>query len=288
VPMRHDSFVNSAQFSPDGKWIVTASNDRTARVWDAQSGQPLTVPMRHDSDVNSAQFSPDGKRIVTASKDNTTRVWDAQTGTPLTVPMKHDGWVSSAQFSPDGKRIVTASNDNTTRVWDAQSGTPLTVLMKSAVKSAQFSPDGKRIVTASYDNTARVWDISPSAASPPEWLPRLAEAVAGVHLNDHGVFELLTEDPGRVLEEIRAQLSRGPANDDWTIWGRWFLADRSTRTISPFSKITVPEYIENRIKENTTAALDEAEQLAVGNAQLLQRIQQARETLKQKGESPKP
>ena len=75
-----------AQFSPDGKRIVTASDDGTARVWDAQTGQPLTEPMKHGNVAVSAQFSPDGKRIVTASQDKTARVWDAQTGQPLTEP----------------------------------------------------------------------------------------------------------------------------------------------------------------------------------------------------------
>ena len=107
-------------------------------------------------------------------------------------------------------------------------------------------------------------------------MPRLAEAVAGQHLNERGVVEPLSEEPGRVLEEIREQLSRAPDGDDWTIWGRWFLANRSTRTISPFSKVTVPEYIEKRIKEKTPESLDEAERLAVGNAELLKRIEQAR------------
>ena len=82
------SLVHSAQFSPDGKRLVTGSSD-AARVWDAQTGKPLTEPMKHDGGVHSAQLSPDGKRIVTASSDNTARVWDAQTGKPLTEPMKH-------------------------------------------------------------------------------------------------------------------------------------------------------------------------------------------------------
>ena len=58
---------------------MTASWDSTARVWDAQTGQPLTEPLKHAGRVYSAQFSPDGKRVVTASEDNTARVWDAQT-----------------------------------------------------------------------------------------------------------------------------------------------------------------------------------------------------------------
>ena len=275
-PMRHDDAIGYAQFSPDGKRILTLSGN-AAQVWDAQSGQPLTGPMKQDDKDSSAQFSPDGKSILTVS-DNIARVWDAQSGKPLTEPMQHDEAVNSAQFSRDGNRIVTVSGD-TARVWDAQTGKPLTEPLKhdDAVNSAQFSPMGKWIVTASDDKTT-LWDISPGGSAP-EWLPRLADAVAGQHLNDHGAFEPLNEDPIRALEEIRAQLNRASADDDWTVFGRWFLADRSMRTISPFSKITVPEYIENRIKENTPESLAEAERLAIGNAELLQQIEKARADL---------
>jgi hypothetical protein len=72
--------------------------------------------------------------------------------------------------------------------------------------------------------------------------------VAGEHLNDQGIFEQLHEGSAQVLKEIKEQLKREPADNEWTIWGRWFLADRSTRTVSPFCKVTVPEYIESRIK----------------------------------------
>ena len=114
-------------------------------------------------------------------------------------------------------------------------------------------------------------------------MPDLADAVAGEHLNDQGVFERL-QDSAHLLKQIREQLNREFPANDWVTWGRWFLADRSTRTISPFSKITVPEYIENRIKENTAESLDEAEQLAVGNPELLKRIAHAKQSLPPKRE----
>ena len=145
--------------------------------------------------------------------------------------------------------------------------------------SPQFSPDGRRIVTASEDGFVRVRDLKPAGKVSPEWLPRLADVVAEVHLNDSGVFEPLSADPIEALKQLKDQLNREPADDDWAIWGRWFLADRSTRTISPFSKVTVPEYIENRIKENRYWSLDEAEELALGNPDLLRRITEARKNL---------
>jgi WD40 repeat protein len=74
---------------------VTASEDGTARVWDAQTGQPLTDPLKHTNAVSSAQFSPDGKWLLTVST-NVARVWDAQTGQPLTEPLSHASKVTSA------------------------------------------------------------------------------------------------------------------------------------------------------------------------------------------------
>ena len=63
----------SAQFSPDGQRVVTASWDKTARLWDAATGKEIGEPMKHEGTVDSAQFSPDGQRVVTASEDNTAR-----------------------------------------------------------------------------------------------------------------------------------------------------------------------------------------------------------------------
>ena len=73
----HTSTVYSAAFSPDGKRIVSASEDNTVRIWDAQNGKPIGDPLEgHTSSVYSAAFSPDGKRIVSVSDDNTIRIWD--------------------------------------------------------------------------------------------------------------------------------------------------------------------------------------------------------------------
>jgi WD40 repeat protein/tetratricopeptide (TPR) repeat protein len=159
----HEGVVNSAAFSSDGTHIVTASDDRTARLWDAETGKQIGAPfVGHKGAVESAAFSPDGKRILTASDDKSVRLWDGEThqqiGTPL---LGHEGEVKSAAFSSDGKRIVTASLDGTARLWNAEThqqiGGPL-LGHEGEVKSATFSPDGKRIVTGSDDKTVRLWD----------------------------------------------------------------------------------------------------------------------------------
>jgi hypothetical protein len=124
-----------------------------------------------------------------------------------------------------------------------------------------------------------VWDIAPAASKFPAWLPQLAEAISGQVLNQQGVLELTEQNRAGFLNQLRQRLNQSPDDDDWTIWGRWFLADPAARAISPFSKITVPQYIENRIQENTARSLDEAEQLAAGNTNLLEQISRARSAL---------
>jgi tRNA A-37 threonylcarbamoyl transferase component Bud32 len=73
----HTDAVHSATFSPDGSRVLTGSQDRTAKVWDAKSGAELLTLKGHTDGVNSATFSPDGSRVLTASNDSTAKVWDA-------------------------------------------------------------------------------------------------------------------------------------------------------------------------------------------------------------------
>ncbi|WP_242684326.1 TIR domain-containing protein, partial [Paraburkholderia hospita] len=160
--LAHQGPVGSAAFSPDGRRVVTASRDGTARVWDAATGKQIALLTGHQGAVHSAAFSPDGQRVVTASEDNTARVWDAANGKQIAQLSGHQEGVVSAAFSPDGQRVVTGSSDNSARVWDAANGKQIALLTghQGAVRSAAFSPDGQRVVTASEDYTARVWDAA--------------------------------------------------------------------------------------------------------------------------------
>jgi WD40 repeat protein len=187
--------VFAAAFSPDGTRVVTASEDGSARVWDAIMGTPVTAPLRHGGAVTAVRFSADGTRVITASEDGSARVWDATHGaqalpTPrvergrpvaaepspsehdiaarvwsppaLPGPLAHRSAVTAAALSPDGSRVVTASTDHTAQVWDATTGKPVTPPLEhqDVVTAAAFSPDGTRVVTASKDRTARVWDAT--------------------------------------------------------------------------------------------------------------------------------
>jgi eukaryotic-like serine/threonine-protein kinase len=148
--LQHDGPVTATEFSPDGRLIVTASQDGTARLWDASSGQPVGTPMRHGAAVRSARFNSGGDKIVTASADKTARVWDAPNVHPLAEPIEHKMEVNSAEFSPDGNKLLTLCHDGV-RVWKVANGRPeqrLRTWKRPGIMSrANFSPDSALVAT---------------------------------------------------------------------------------------------------------------------------------------------
>jgi WD40 repeat protein len=175
LPVGHTDKINSLSYSPDGKNILTASQDSTIKLWDALSGALLTDLKGHTSIVTSAQYAADGKRIVTASGDLSAlfndaiisgdpiaKLWDATTGKLITDVKGHTAAIYAASFSPDGNRLLTASGDSTAKIWDAFSGILLFDLKghSASVYAALFCPDGKKIVTTASDQTVKLWDIT--------------------------------------------------------------------------------------------------------------------------------
>jgi WD40 repeat protein len=178
----HTGVVLSVAYSPDGKQIVTASDDQTARIWDTTTRHEVRQLSSHTGPVRSVAFSPDGKQIVTAGCDRTdptgacqedsVRIWDAATERTVRTLTGHTGGISSAAYSPDGKQVVTAGcgrtdqrrvcQEGSARIWDAATGEELHTLTghTDQVNVAVYSPNGKQIVTASRDGTARIWDAS--------------------------------------------------------------------------------------------------------------------------------
>jgi WD40 repeat protein len=116
----HQDEVVGAAFSPDGARILTASADKTAKLWDATSGK-IIASFDHLASVLHALFSPDGTRILTASEDNSAKLWDAASG-KLIASFQHQNWIWHGAFSADGTRILTASADHSAKLWDAASG----------------------------------------------------------------------------------------------------------------------------------------------------------------------
>ena len=161
--LRHAWIGTWADFSPDERQIATASADGTARVWDAQTGNPITPPLVHERPVGQVTFSPSGRRVVSASADGTARIWDAQTGKPVGPPLHHAGAVVVAQFGDDN-HVLTASRDGTVRVWALPSSAPF---LPSVKEDAIYSlpGDGTHAIVLSMgantqNRTFRTFDLT--------------------------------------------------------------------------------------------------------------------------------
>jgi WD40 repeat protein/energy-coupling factor transporter ATP-binding protein EcfA2 len=173
----HTDRVSSVAFSPDGKTLASASDDRTIILWDVATGQPIGQPLTGHTDmVESVAFSPDGKTLASGSGDNTIILWDVAKRQPIGQPLTgHTSYVLSVAFSPDGKTLASGSLDNTIILWDVAKrqpiGQPLTG-HTSYVLSVAFSPDGKTLASGSDDNTIILWDVNPQS-----WIGKTCQRV---------------------------------------------------------------------------------------------------------------
>jgi WD40 repeat protein len=95
--------------------VVTASSDKTARLWDVKSRRQTAVLIGHSDEVESAEFSPDGRMVVTGSDDLTVRIWDVETGKQIVLlnpeGVKDGPKGVTVAFSPLGKTVMTAFSD---------------------------------------------------------------------------------------------------------------------------------------------------------------------------------
>ena len=159
--MPHGNDVTAVAFSPDGKRLLTGSLDRTARLWDAMSGQPIGEPFVHPAQVTSVAYSPDGKTILTGSGKQA-RLWNVDTAKPVGAPLDHQEAVTSVAFSPTGRTFAVAGQDRLVLLRDSQTAKPrgLPLEHPDAVTAVAFSPDGKLLVTGCDDHTARIWDAN--------------------------------------------------------------------------------------------------------------------------------
>ncbi|PZO52808.1 MAG: hypothetical protein DCF16_08410 [Alphaproteobacteria bacterium] len=155
----HTKSLSSAAFSADGARIVTASQDNSARIWNAETGAALAL-LPHDDWVTAAAFSPDARLVATSCIDKAARIWSAD-GALLFTLSGHSDMVKGIAFDPTGALLLTASADHTSRTWDVATGRERACLKghEGAVVHAIFSPDGRKVLTCSDDGSARIWSV---------------------------------------------------------------------------------------------------------------------------------
>jgi WD40 repeat protein len=166
----HTDKVNYCDFSPDGKLVLSASDDHTLRLWNVATGKTQHVLRGHRESVQSCAFHPDGKLAVSASTDGTLRLWNVATGETERVLYGHRYPVRGCAFTSDGQYIVSNSDDVIStrcevRIWDLKSGNTIHVFKgnwlfnRFPISHFSISPDGKYILSNAPIAAMKLWDL---------------------------------------------------------------------------------------------------------------------------------
>jgi WD40 repeat protein len=295
-PIRHEPRISAIEFSRDGKLFMTAGWDGKVRLWNAATAESIGAAFGTESEITCARFAPTGDAIatghrdgainlwslsgkllhrmshkkaitdlafnsagqylVTGSEDQTASIWDVATGRPLGDPLLHEAPVTAVAFDPVNNRVATAADDGTVRLWNSPTGQPITETLRhdKAVTALAFSRDGKTLFSGSRDRTVRIWDVGASlTAAEHKALARFARAISPVGLQASGRTNLRTV-------ESRASVQSGDstANGAVGLLRKWFFSDELERPLTPFAAINLRAFIDNRLKENSAAASEEA------------------------------
>ena len=212
----------------DGARILTASADKTAKLWDTVSGE-LIASFAHQGEVSYAAFGRDGARILTAGADNIAKLWDVASG-KLIASFAHQGTVRWAAFSPDGAWILTASWDKTAKLWSV--GTP-----------AELA----RQVKESLYNT-RTRSSSSRAEFSAKQVESLSAIASGLEFSNDGALTAVSEERRLKLTKQLKDLAKDPRlNARFVLW---FLSPGGDRTIFPASDVKVAEWVDNVLLTN--------------------------------------
>ncbi len=258
---RRGCYADCATRSPDGRWLaVTAAEQVQVYATDGWRRQWSTPSAGH-ADVPCAAFSPDSTLLGLGFGDGTVRLVRAHDGQRVGPVLQLGLPVDQVGFSPDGRLLAAHTRTGAARYWSLATATE--VCAPLLVPGIAFGRDGRAVAWPASDSAT---DVGLQLGPPPSWLvllatalvrddsysrspdltvwARLSPAARRWARDERDARDLLYGKHGAagLLDTVRARLANSPPTDPWVRWGRWFLADRDTRTISPFSAMTRPEY----------------------------------------------
>jgi WD40 repeat protein len=169
----HSDGATSIAFSPDGRWLASASEDQTIKLWDVATGQVVRSLWGHTGAVHGVAFSPADGQLASAGADRTVKLWSVATGQLIRTLSGHSEEVCAVAFSPDGQRLASASLDSTLKIWEAGTGRKLQSFRQDPIgivywRCIAFSPDSRRLASGGESGgTGRVmlWDVATGEAA---------------------------------------------------------------------------------------------------------------------------
>lgn len=270
----------SIAFSPDSQRLVTGSNDGTVRVWKAETGE-LEAELKHGDWPRWVGFSPDSQRVVATGRGaydvpSQANVWEFTGGKTrqVTASLTQPNTIVHAKFSADGRHLVAGDRGGTVQLWDLDTSLPmldrLFVDADGGVSRVGINPQMTRVFAATLSgNQLHQRPLPPRGVAVPDWLPPLAEAVAGQWVNDRGALEPL--GPER-LQEARTAVAQLPTQAGgehfYPQWARWFFADRATRAVAPLASVTVPDEINKLLTDGSLHSLRRAHRISPADARV--------------------
>jgi WD40 repeat protein len=236
----HSSEVSSCAWSPDGRQLVSGSDDSTLQVWNSESAKCVRELKGHCGRVSSCAWSPDGQQVVSGGDDQMLRVWDVKSGKCVLELKGHSSGVTSCAWSSNGRQVMSGGYDATVRVWDVQGGKCVQELKghSGGVTGCAWSPDGRQVVTGSDDKTVRVWDVvngkcvrelkgNSGSVSSCAWSPDGRQVVSGSY--DHRV-RVWDVESGKCVREFKGHGGR-VKSCAWSPRGRQVLTGSADGTV---------------------------------------------------------
>jgi len=167
----HAGLVKTAVFSPDGRYVISGSDDHTLKLWDVSIGRVVRTFTDYTGRWCRVAFSPDGRFILTGSSENKIELRDIHRGKVIKIFTGHEEFISSVLFSHAGNLILSGSHDKTMRLWDVSKGNVIRSFIghSSIIECIAFSPDDQFVISGDIDGTIKLWDIK-KEGSIKEWI----------------------------------------------------------------------------------------------------------------------